>query len=120
MKYIYRLSLKTAILKYFYRLSLKTVILKYIYRFSLKTVILSGQIYIPGTRDIPGDLVFILTARYIASALYHIVCIALLLCGVMKTEYDTVRRLEYSGKYIGKHNQITDIIMSPECSYQII
>ena len=73
MKYIYRLSLKTAILKYFYRLSLKTVILKYIYRFLLKTVILSGQIYIPGTRDIPGDLVFILPARYIASALYRVI-----------------------------------------------
>ena len=46
------------------------MILKHIYRFFLKTVILSGQIYIPGTRDIPGDLVFILPARYIASALY--------------------------------------------------
>ena len=39
-------------------------------RFLAKTVILRRQIYIPVTRDIPGDLVFILTARYIASAMY--------------------------------------------------
>ena len=58
--------------EYIYRFLIKIVTLgaQLFLRFLAKTVILSRQIYIPVTRDIPGDLVFILTARYIASAMY--------------------------------------------------